>query len=193
MTRIDSELEQLASLCGIMTSYEDVFQKRHVASRESLLAVLNAMGVDVPTIDDVRLALAQQRLERLQRGLEPVVVVWHGDPVAFDLTVPWQARNKRLECTLQLEDGTDKFRRHFNLSEIDPLASSCGQFATLRMKIPLDLADGYYRLIVQVAGHTCESLVIAAPRVCGRREHPPGLGMLFAALCLDERSELGSR
>ena len=96
MTRINRELEQLASACGVMTAYEDVYRERQVVSADSLLAVLIAMGIDVRSLDRVPSALETQRLARLHQAIEPVLVAWDGELLEFDSTLPaQQVRSRR--------------------------------------------------------------------------------------------------
>src|SRR3989304_2315169 len=106
-------LEQLAGICGVQSAYEDAFKHRRSASVESLLAVLNALGVGVTSLDDVPRALAAQQTAQLERGIEPVVVAWDGDPLEFDLTLPAQGSNRPGEvgdafcrCTPCVASGT---------------------------------------------------------------------------------------
>jgi 4-alpha-glucanotransferase len=164
MTSIDSELQQLAALCGIMTSYDDVFQQRHVVSHDSLLAVLSAMGTGVAEYDDVPQVLAQHQLAQHQRGIEPVVIVWQGAALDFDITVPWQNRRDIISCTIELENSDQCVRHQVDLSRQEPLISSCGRFARQAIQIPVHLPLGYHRLRVETGSQEFDSLAIVAPR-----------------------------
>jgi 4-alpha-glucanotransferase len=164
MARITSELAQLAGACGLLTAYEDVHKRRQEASVESLLAVLNALGVDVPSLGDVPQALAARRLAQLQRGLEPVVVGWDGEPPEFDLTVPAQHAAGKAVCTVELEDHAGRISEQFDLGRMVPQATPGGRFVTLRVRLAHGLNWGYHRLTIEIAGRTYESQVISAPR-----------------------------
>jgi 4-alpha-glucanotransferase len=172
MGQMTPTLEQLASICGVQCAYEDAYKNLRSAPVESLLAVLNALGVDVTSLDDVPRALAEQQTAQLERNIEPVVVAWDGGPLEFDLTLPVQGSGGRIEVTLELEDKSSSVSEQFDLGRITPQVSSCGRFATRRLRLGQRLPWGYHRLIVHDTFRRpaeCEprvrtSLVISAPR-----------------------------
>jgi 4-alpha-glucanotransferase len=172
MMHVTPELQQLANVCGVQCAYEDALKNRRCASVESLLAVLNALGVDVASLDDVPRALAAQQTAPLNRGVEPVVVSWDGEPLEFDLTLPAQSPTDQVDITLEHEDQTSSISQQFDLSRITPRVTPCGRFVIRRLRLGQRLASGYHRLTVQYTGHeraesdrgVAASLVIAAPR-----------------------------
>src|SRR3989304_150894 len=119
-------LEQLAGICGVQSAYEDAFKHRRSASVESLLAVLNALGVGVTSLDDVPRALAAQQTAQLGRGIEPVVVAWDGDPLEFDLTLPVQGSTGQVDVTVEPENQRSSISQQFDLGRIAPQVSPSG-------------------------------------------------------------------
>ena len=75
---MNQSLLELARLYGIQTSYVDMTHQRRDADPEALLLVLQAMGADVNSMDDVPDALRSRKDELRERAVEPVVVAWDG-------------------------------------------------------------------------------------------------------------------
>jgi len=98
---VNSKLAELAKLYGIQTSYLDMRQKPQVASTESVLLALQALGAPVSKMDDVKAALRLRREELSGNGLEPVIVAWDGK------LRPSQILPKSAKASLILEDGTE--------------------------------------------------------------------------------------
>ena len=51
MSTLPPQLQELAQCFGVLTSYQDVHKQRRDVSAETVLAVLQALGVDLPSID----------------------------------------------------------------------------------------------------------------------------------------------
>src|SRR5579883_1459326 len=81
-------LEELARLYGILPAYDDVTGRRRVASPEALLRVLQILGAPVGGMADVAEALHARHRAPWERGLEPVILAWDGEPAAFTLRLP---------------------------------------------------------------------------------------------------------
>lgn len=162
MESLPRELEQLCRECGVLTAYEDVFKKTQHASVDSALAVLGALGVDVPTLDDVPNVLAAQALARLERGVEPVIVQWDGDPTEFEIVVPRRQARGEIRFTIHPEDGGDSIVRRIDLDRASGRAAGNEAFLLFRLQLPR-LAWGYHSLLVEAAGKQFTSLIISAP------------------------------
>lgn len=70
----DSLLAELCEAYGVLTDYEDVFKNRHRVPVASLRNILSAMGVDVASSADMKMALKQRKAEQKARLLPPVLV-----------------------------------------------------------------------------------------------------------------------
>lgn len=158
------QLEQLAEACGVLTSYQDVYQQRRQVSVESLLAVLQTLRVPVTSLSDVPQALAAKQTERLQRGIEPVVVVWDGEPAAFELTLPADHTDRVVDCVVHLEGREEQVGRHHRLDRLRPRMSSCGCFKTYELAVPAGLKQGYHALVVETSERTFRASILSAPR-----------------------------
>jgi 4-alpha-glucanotransferase len=98
---VNSKLAELAKLYGIQTSYLDMRKKPQLASAESVLLALRALGAPVSRMDDVRPALRSRREELSSNRLEPVIVAWDGK------LRPSRILPKGTKPSLILEDGTE--------------------------------------------------------------------------------------
>src|SRR2546421_2234334 len=112
MSRPDSELAALARLWHVQASYRNAAGTRVRASRDALLAVLEALGAPVPGPSShdgsyeggVSEALRLRRRELWERPVEPVVVAWDGQLASIEVRLP-AAASGALSCRLELEDG----------------------------------------------------------------------------------------
>jgi 4-alpha-glucanotransferase len=156
----NEELQTLARLYGIQTSYHDV-QGRSVEARpEALLGVLRALEAPVDSMADVEEALRSRREDLAARVLEPVVVAWDGRTREIELRLGDRlGRSPRgsLACHLDLEGGE---RRGWVL-DLDSLPESAE--GVRRLVLPEPLPMGCHELRVEAAGRSWESMVIAAP------------------------------
>jgi len=75
---LNPKLKELAKLYGIQTSYLDMRKKPQVASTESVLLALRALGAPVSKMDDVKPALRLRHDELSGNRLAPVLVAWDG-------------------------------------------------------------------------------------------------------------------
>ena len=78
MPRYTRELNELAKLFGLQTSYVDVNKRRQTADPESLIAAIRALGTPISSINEVPATLEARRREIAERGIEPVHVAWEG-------------------------------------------------------------------------------------------------------------------
>lgn len=163
MTLLNRELKQLADICGVLTAYEDVYRQRQQACVESLLAVLNALGVEVQSLGDVPPALRARQLARNRRGLEPVIVAWDGTSAEFELTLPEEHAEEVVASVVTLEDQSGTFSQQHDLSQAVPRGSRCGGFVSFRLPLPRGLKWGYHDLAVTTSRRAYEALIISAP------------------------------
>ena len=131
---LTSSLRDLARSYSIETSYTDASGKKQQASRDALVAAIEKRA-GVP--------LAAAGKQRIERVLEPVVVLWGRDRTV-DVNLP---NGERVEWDLHLEDGSWRSGR----------TDVLGGTITLDQPLP----DGYHTLLLNGGAHG--ALVIAAP------------------------------
>jgi 4-alpha-glucanotransferase len=163
-----SALERLATLAGVLPSYEDVYGKTIAASTETLRSILRALGLEASSeADAARLADALEARPWLE-GLDDVTVCDVGASSLVTISHPAEVRSGRV-WRLIAEDGTHT-EGSFALAslalvdrkEIDGTAYERREFA-----LPKMLTPGYYRFELEDPdGHTVATTIVLAPEAC---------------------------
>ncbi len=167
MVRTGTPLAQLADFAGVATSYVDVFDEQHVASEETVRALLTSLGFDVSTGDATQRALAECDRRTYVRGLQPVYVVSVGDAVRLQLYVPGPVTSKGFQWSLTGEDGVVVRRAHAAPSKLLGVTHFEGQTYERRLlRLGSMLAEGYYALWVSDGAREYRSTLIVAPPSC---------------------------
>ena len=97
MNDIESLINELADLCGIIPSYWDNFGTCHVASLETKRAILRAMGRKVETAESILREIDTLRSHPWNCFLDPVFVVSHrSQPLTIPLHLPVNETEVRL-------------------------------------------------------------------------------------------------
>ncbi len=163
MTLIPSELEDLARLYGVQTSYVDVYHKPKNVSAESILAVLSAMGVKISSLDEVPALLGREQKARLERGLEPVHILWDDEPAEILITLPKSLSSGKIDYRIALEGQSGGIENPLDLGSLPKRPRAPKGYVTFAVPTPR-LEWGYHRLSIAAGGKNYQSLLIAAPR-----------------------------
>jgi 4-alpha-glucanotransferase len=166
MLRSMSALHQLAALYGVQTAYYDARQRRQQTDPESLLATLRLLGAPVATYDDIPAALRTRRQALWQRGVEPVVVAWDGQPAWLTLRLPVSQASGTLACHLQTEAGeVHRWETHpADLPGRRLTAVEGTSYVTKRLCLPGDLPLGYHQLTLETTDRRLQALLLSAPQ-----------------------------
>ncbi|HEY0456668.1 MAG TPA: 4-alpha-glucanotransferase, partial [Verrucomicrobiae bacterium] len=159
-----TELKELAKLCGVQIGYYSMDCKTKVASPEVLKNVLRCLGVGADSPGMIREALNAEKRAHWARCLEPVAVSWDGKRSRLSLRIPADLEKKAARCEISLEDGSI-LKIPFKLSGLRINRGSTIAGRTYHLKeinLPA-MPYGYHQLRFCV-GH-CESrmLLISAP------------------------------
>ena len=160
MTDVTGELQELAAAYGVATDYWD-WRGNHVApSAETVVAVLEAMGVDASTPSVAAQALHEHQRARWTRMLPPCIVTRQGSTPRFDVHVD---HGQRADVWVQLEDGSSRggFPQLENWTppqEIDGRLIGAASFA-----VPGDLPLGYHTLRAWSEGRDAATALIVTP------------------------------
>ncbi|MFC2073138.1 4-alpha-glucanotransferase [Chloroflexota bacterium] len=160
-----STLRQLARLYNMQTAYYDVAHKRQRTSADSLLAILQALGVPVVSLNEISSALREGRQSLWQRILEPVTVVWGRKYPLIKACLPVKLADYSLEGHLELESGE---RQVLKWSAEGLTVLGCHEiegtsYVVKEIRLPEILPWGYHRFFLEVKGNSVETLIISAP------------------------------
>jgi 4-alpha-glucanotransferase len=167
------ELVELAAAHGVATDFWD-WQGRHtVVTRESVEAVLAALGVASHTEESVRASLADARLAPWRRTLPATVVVRSGRPAEVPVHLP-HGSSVRLRADLEYGGSVD-------LTQVDrwvePQWIDGEEVGEATFGIPVDLPLGWHRLVAEVGaaaegGGTATGTLVVTP---DRLDLPPAV------------------
>ncbi len=160
-------LHRLARLHGIQAAYTDGCGVRRRASRESVQALLQALGAPLASLGPRDLAAATEARRRAMwtRPVEPVLVAWNGRGGDFLLRTPETARGILARCRLRLEGGrTRSWTVRSSRARVIEFTTVDGKpYVARRSPLPRRLPDGYHDLHVEIGNRTWSALVVAAP------------------------------
>lgn len=165
MSEARGRLEALAGLYEVEIRYEDFMGHEQVASDESLVRALTALGVEASSDADVEAALDARRKALARRVLEPVLVFWETSAPTFVLRVPETALGERYDFHLRLEQGTTLAWTGVlqNLRVIERFEVAGEVFVDLEVRVSERVPFGYHQLQADVLGGAHGALVLSAP------------------------------
>jgi len=158
-------LYQLAHSYGVQAAYYDVSHRRQPASRETILALFQALGAPVVTSQDVASAWRERQQALWRRSLEPVVVAWNGGPPNLKVRLKDKMANATLSGHLRLENGE---RQYFELpgadtSVLETVEIEGTRYVVKQFPFPRGLPWGYHQFTLELPGRNEETLIISAP------------------------------
>ncbi|HEX5479498.1 MAG TPA: 4-alpha-glucanotransferase [Dehalococcoidia bacterium] len=181
------ELRQLAARHGVQATYRTNDGGRGSASRESLTAILQALGA----LDRGGNAVEAPEAGRADvLRLEPVHVVWEAEHPAIEVRGPAAIAGTRVELELTLESG-EQLDFEARLQPASRTGEpSGGDFAYL-VALPA-LPRGYHDLRLRHNGRAQVTMLIAAPRRCYGGDGGRAWGMFAPAYALHDGHTLGA-
>jgi 4-alpha-glucanotransferase len=164
MTELPDSLVELARRYGVATEFEDWTGRRTAVADSTLIAVLDALGVDAATEDERAAALAAHDRDHWSRSLPPTIVgrsglaspfwvhVTHGEPAGL-----W----------LRLEDGSVRTGLRQLENNRAPYDLDGQLIGEATFELPDELPLGYHQLHLQVGASDVSTLVIVTPASLG--------------------------
>jgi 4-alpha-glucanotransferase len=164
MTDASPELQQLAELCGVATDYWDWRGNHIVVSAETIVAVLQALGIDAATPQAVGSALSAAHLHRWTRMLPPCVVTRPGWQLPFWVHI---THGRPVEVWIELETGGTRHdvARAENWEPPQEVGGRLVGEATF--VLPADLPLGYHSLHARSDQQEATSALIVTPAWLG--------------------------
>ncbi len=158
-------LNRLARLHGIQTAYYDVNDRRRQASTESLMAMLQSLGVPIAHPGDVMSAWREHRYMLWRRLIEPVNVVRGNEPPLIKIRIPSTSTESSLEYNLKMENGQE-YSGMWQIADVPATGTAeveGEKYAVKYLSLNEELLPGYHRLNLELPGRNEESLIISAP------------------------------
>ncbi len=111
-----SDSDRLCRLFGVVDAYRDASGRTRRPPRDSVWAVLRALGAHLPPArapsePEIAEALRARRRELAERPLPPVVVAWDGRLPTLRLRVPEAWRGQPVSLRVELESGGERTLR----------------------------------------------------------------------------------
>ncbi|HEX2928938.1 MAG TPA: 4-alpha-glucanotransferase [Candidatus Binatia bacterium] len=164
MTEI-KPLRDLARFYHVQTRYRDGFNQTREAPVETILAVLRSLGAPIESLHDAPNALRESRRILWQRGIEPVVVGWEGNPITFTLRLPERLAEVPVKYIVALESGARVEGECCDEENFKPHARDIegNRYLARRLRLQATVPLGYHRLLLQIADLGLESHLFFAP------------------------------
>lgn len=163
MALSDPALNRLAELFGISTEFWDWKGNRVDVTRETVVRVLAALGVDAATPQAAAEAVRVQADRPWRRALPPVVVMRAGGASRVDVHVE-DGRPARLR--VRLEDG--RLRELTQIDNWEPARLVDGRMVgEASFELPADLPLGYHRIQLVSDELRAETTLVVSPPFLG--------------------------
>ena len=170
MTTLSDDLHHLAERVGIAREFWDWKGNHTVISRETIVAVLAAMGIDAATDEACRAALGRLEEETWLRVLRPCTVIEQGGELTVDVHVP---AGTDAEVRLVLDNG--EVRAGWQLENWRPDREIQGSLrGEATFGFGTDLPLGYHRVEVTCVEGEFQASVIVVPTFVGFPERMRG-------------------
>lgn len=177
-------LLRLARFHGVQSGYIDMAGHRQDASPQSLLSVLQALGVPIHRTVDASDMLRETIRAKASQAVEPVHVAWSGKRSCIALQIPADKVAGPLRSHWKLEEGRS-FKSEHRLERLPihrNIRMDGRRCVTLQIPAPPRLPVGCHRLTLEWGSHQAETNVFCAPELCCQGSPArPGFG-LFAPL-----------
>jgi 4-alpha-glucanotransferase len=160
---LDPDLSKLAEQYGLETSFIDSFGQNKVADAEAVVAVLRCLGAEIESPAQAAGVLARRKQELRARVLEPVNVVWEGEPQTLKLRLG-AGPELHYRCEVALDSGERRVLEG-RTTELPWLASGANEEG-LAPNRGLELGPvpiGYHSLTFEVGGQSWSGALFSAP------------------------------
>jgi 4-alpha-glucanotransferase len=161
-------LGELASQCGIQTSYLAADGSTRVADKDVVLALLRSLEVPLEDPENANEILRARRLANARRILEPVVVQRTGRPAPVTVTLPEGVDPRQVRLSIELEQGAERLEDiSARLVLFSGMEIEGGRYGLYRLNLAAaqtePIPTGYHRLAVEGPGASASALLIVAP------------------------------
>ncbi len=175
------KLQELAKLYGIETEYTDFWDKKRVATKQELLKILNAMGINAETPKQIEGAIQRFKLRRARKHIDNVYVLSEDDPF-LEITInclnteDWDD----LVWSIELENKkiiSNKVKKD-DLKIAQNFVFNRKTYLSYKLQIQEKLPLGYHTINIKTKNFECSSKIISTPKTC------------YVPPCLEEEKKL---
>jgi 4-alpha-glucanotransferase len=163
--KTDDALDELLRDCGIQRQYLDVNHQPQRAATETLLALLQTLGVAIENPERAADILSARRRLRAQRGVEPVLVAWDGRLEPINVSLPARASGS---ISYELDAVAQRLSGELRVDELNAVllhGESSLDFVTRQLTLFERLPSGYHRLTINFRERQFRALVVSAPKL----------------------------
>lgn len=153
-------LAQLATACGVATSYVDQAGQLTNVSAEAVVAVLGALGHDATTEDGIFLCLEEVRLRDWRRMLPPIVIGRAGEDRRLWVHVPHGAP---AHVWVELENGSVRDLEQLNYW-VDPVEVDGVLMGEASFAVPADLPLGWHEVFAESGTRRAQAPLAMTPK-----------------------------
>jgi len=160
-----SSLDQLAQLYGVESSFYDGLGIQRNSPPEVVISVLRSLGVPLANMGDVPEALREARRNFARSFVEPVLVLWEGEPFEVTLQLPEAEGNKIVRCRLEGEAG-DVWNVECRPEQriiVGQFSDDGETFVRFRITLPAEIPVGYYKCSIASGVFEENTTLIVAP------------------------------
>jgi 4-alpha-glucanotransferase len=175
-------LQRLARLYNLQTAYFDGLGQLREAPPEAILKVLQSLGAQAASMDDIPSALRARRQALWRRMIEPVTVAWQDRPFRLKLRLPVDLAEAMVVGEIHLEDGAAIDCAWRETKPSVPLAREIEgtRYAIRSLSLTISLPLGYHELHLRVGSLELQSQILSAPF---RAYAPPGAAKRWGVFC----------
>ena len=158
-------LDNLARLYGVQPSHYEISGRLTQPPPEALLAVLRTLGAPVEKFADIAGARRARQQFLFEQIIDPVTVLWDGQPGYLKLRVPSALAQAAVHCTVELESGATLTNVLIDDGKwkLVPRVVEGSPYVMRRVKFSSTLPLGYHRMRLQIGGRSRELFLFAAP------------------------------
>jgi 4-alpha-glucanotransferase len=158
-------LHNFAGLYDVQTVYRDGLGELREAPPEAILSALRSLGAPIETLNDVPNARRQQRQALWRRAIEPVIIVWQGDPLKIKVRLPDRLAETSPKYQIVLENGQRLAGECHDEPGTNPQKREVegARYITRRLFIHESIPLGYHRLHLELDDLKLESYLFSAP------------------------------
>jgi 4-alpha-glucanotransferase len=189
---LEPDLSKLAEQYGLETSFIDSFGQNKVADPEALVAVLRCLGAEIESPAEAARALAARKAQLRERVLEPVNVVWQGEPSLLRVRLG-AGPNLSYRCEVTFDNGERRVLEGHS-RDLPWLPSGANEEGLLPNRA-LDLGAipiGYHSLRFEVGSQAWSGALFSAPLRAYGPADARYFGVFAPAYALRSERDLGA-